>query len=188
MNLGAEFKRHAAFTGPLFRRAKLLVHFNTILDCTDRLLDRWRTNYTDPKAVHFNMIEQSQQLLLAVFGYIAFDYDLQTLDGQTVSQPNELTQAFYDLVNTMQILFVLPTWMGKIFMRLNFKAQRARKTIDRYLTSMIEQEQQATPEMTEQRKRTSFIASLVTSLQEDEQLEATKPEEEKKGRKTKDLF
>jgi hypothetical protein len=67
-------------------------------------------------------------------------------------------------------------------MFLNFKARRARVIIDRYLESMIEHELNATSDMREKRKRTSLIASLVTSLQEDENVEASKPEEEKKGR------
>ena len=127
------------------------------------------------------MIEQSQQLLLAVFGLIAFDYDLQTLDDQSVNKRNELTEAFYSLVNTMQTLFQLPTFLARIFMFLNFKARRGRVIIDKYLENMIENELNATPDMTAERKRTSPIASLVTSLQEDEKLEGNKPEEEKKG-------
>jgi cytochrome P450 len=128
------------------------------------------------------MIEQSQQLLLAVFGFIAFDYDLRTLDDQSDNNRNELTQAFYSLLNTMQIILQLPTFLGQIYMFLNFKVRRARTIIDRYLEQMIEQELNATPEMRAERKRTSLIASLVTALQEDETLEASKPEEEKKGR------
>jgi hypothetical protein len=46
---------------------------------------------------------------------------------------------------------------------------------------MIEQELRETPEMRAERKRTSLIASLVDSLQEDEKLEAKKSEETKKG-------
>jgi cytochrome P450 len=180
--LGAKFKRHATFTSPLFRRGKILVHLNTIIDCTDKLLDRWRVQYHDPTKVHLNMIEQSQQLLLAVFGFIAFDYDLRTLDDQSDNNRNELTQAFYSLLNTMQIILQLPTFLGQIYMFLNFKVRRARTIIDRYLEKMIEQELNATPEMRAERKRTSLIASLVTALQEDETLEASKPEEEKKGR------
>lgn len=179
---GAEFKRHAAFTAPLFRRGKILIHLNTILDCTDKLLDRWRTHYTSPSQVHRNMIEQCQQLLMTVFGFIAFDYDLQALDDQPENKPNELTQAFYVLLSTMQMLFNLPLPIARIYFRLNFKARRARVIIDQYLERMIEHELNATPEMRAQRKRTSLIASLVTSLQEDEKLEASKPEEEKKGR------
>jgi hypothetical protein len=47
---------------------------------------------------------------------------------------------------------------------------------------MIEQELRETPQMRTERKRTSLIASLVDSLQQDEKLEANKSEETKKGR------
>lgn len=179
--LGVKFKRHSTFTGPLFRRAKILGHLTTIIDCTDKLSDRWRTHYNDPNQVHLNMIEQSQQLLMAAFGYIAFDYDLQTLDDQPENSHNELTQAFYSLLNSMQILFQLPTFLARLFILLNFKVRRARATIDQYLEKMIEHELNATSEMRTERKRTSLIASLVTSLQEDEKLEASKPEKDKQG-------
>jgi cytochrome P450 len=131
------------------------------------------------------MIDQSQQLLLAIFGFIAFDYDLQTLDDNCEHNQNELTQAFYTLLNTMQTIFQLPTFLGRIFIALNFKVRRARAVIDQYLERMIEHELNASSEMRAERKRTSFIASLITSLQEDEKLEATKSEEEKKGRLSK---
>jgi hypothetical protein len=122
------------------------------------------------------MNEQAQQMLMFIFGFIAFDYDLQTLDDNQ----NELTQAFYSLLNTMQILFRLPIFLGRIFVSLNFPARRARKIIDRHSENMIEHELNETSEMKDKRKRTNLIASLVTSLQENEQLEANKAEEDKK--------
>ncbi|CAF2409425.1 unnamed protein product [Rotaria sp. Silwood2] len=179
---GAKFKRHASVISSLFRRGKILIHLDTIINCTDKLLDRWRIHYNDPTKIHLNMIEQSQQLLLAIFGFIAFDYDLETLDDNSENSQNELTQALYSLLNTMQILLQLPTFLGRIFFFLNFKARRARTIIDRYLEKMIEHELNTTIDMRMERKRTCFIASLVTSLQENEKLEAAKPEEEKKGR------
>jgi hypothetical protein len=45
----------------------------------------------------------------------------------------------------------------------------------------MEQEQRKTPEEIAEQKRTSLIASLVTSLQSDEKAEAAKPEQERKG-------
>jgi hypothetical protein len=47
---------------------------------------------------------------------------------------------------------------------------------------MIEQELRETPQMRAERKRTSLIASLVESLQQDEKVEEKKSEETKKGR------
>lgn len=155
---------------------------DTVIDCTDKLLDRWRTHYTDPTKVHLNMIEQSQQLLLAIFGYIGFDYDLHTLDDNSGQNENELTQAFYSILNSMQIVLLSPMLLARLFVFLNFKARRAQVVLNKYFESMIEHELNASSEMRAERKRTSLIASLVTSLQEDEKLEATKPEEEKKGR------
>jgi hypothetical protein len=55
-------------------------------------------------------------------------------------------------------------------------------TISNYLNEIIEQEQRKTPEELGERKRTSLIASLVGSLQQDEKAEAIKSEEEKKGK------
>ena len=39
-------KGKLTFTAPLFRRATIIVHLNTITDCTDKLLDRWRNSYS----------------------------------------------------------------------------------------------------------------------------------------------
>ena len=41
--------RHASVCSPLFRRGKVLMYLHTITDCTDRLLDRWRIHFNDPK-------------------------------------------------------------------------------------------------------------------------------------------
>jgi hypothetical protein len=143
-------------------------------------LTRWQTYNNDSTEVHLNMIEQSQQLLLSIFGYIAFDYDLQTLDNEYNSQKNELTQALHVHLGAVTIAILLPRIIGRIYL-LNPAYRQALSTIDRYLEQMIEQELRETPEMRAQRKRTSLIASLVDSLQQDEKLEAKKSEEDKKG-------
>ena len=180
--LGAKFKRHASIVSTLFRGHKVNVHLETIFDCTDKLLTRWRTYHTDPNQVHLNMIEQSQQLTLAIFGYIAFDFDLQTLDDENNSVKHELTRALYSHLNAAMVLIQLPVIVGRLYLSLNPEYRQARRVIERYLRQMIEQELQEAPTMRAERKRTSLIASLVASLQADEQLEETKSEEDKKGR------
>jgi hypothetical protein len=128
------------------------------------------------------MIEQCERLLLGIFGFIAFDYDLQTLDDENESCKNELTLALHTFLSTEMTLIRLPTIVGRIYLILNLEYQRARKIINQYLQRMIEQELTESPTMRAERKRTSFIASLVDSLQQDEKLEATKHEESKQGR------
>jgi hypothetical protein len=134
----------------------------------------------DSTQIHLNMMEQCQQLLLAIFGYVGFDYDFQTLDDEYNSQKNELTHALHVHLGAAKTVTQLPTIIGRIYL-FNPVYRRARAIIDRYLHQMIEQELRETLEMRAERKRTSLIASLVDSLQKDEKLEEQKSEEEKKG-------
>lgn len=179
--VGAKFKRHASIVSTLFRGNKVNVHLETIFDCTDKLLSRWRTYNNDPNQVHLNMIEQSQQLALAIFGYIAFDFDLQTLEDENNSVKHELTRALYSHLYAAMALIQLPVVVGRLYLFLSPEYRKARQVIDRYLREMIDQELRETPAMRAERKRSSLIASLVASLQSDEKLEATKSEEEKRG-------
>ncbi|CAF4048623.1 unnamed protein product [Rotaria sordida] len=178
---GVKYKRHASIVGPLFRGYKINLHLDTAIDCTDNLLDRWRTYNNDPTQVHLNMIEQCRQLALAIFGYIAFDYDLQTLDDENHSNENELCCALHTFHNTAVDLMQLPTVIGRIYLLLNQKYRRSQAIINQYLQRMIDQELAENPTTRAERKRTCLIASLVTSLQQDEMLEATKSEEDRKG-------
>ncbi|CAM4800059.1 unnamed protein product [Rotaria magnacalcarata] len=178
---GPKFKRHTTIISPLFRRAKISAHVDTIIDCTDKLLNRWRNYNNNPTDIHLNLIEQSQQLLLAIFGFVAFDYDLQTLDEEDRSNENELTHALRINLKTSIFVARLPMFIARIYLVLNYEYRQARMTIDRYLQQMIDQELRETAETRTQRRKTSLIASLVTSLQEDELFEATKSEKHKKG-------
>jgi cytochrome P450 len=104
--IGATYKRHASITVPLFRRARVISNLPLIIDCTDKLLARWRADMI-PR-VHVDISEQCHELLLAVFGLIAFDYDLETLDGEIGAGQNELTLALHDFLSTFQMTLQLP--------------------------------------------------------------------------------
>ena len=105
-NLGATYKRHTSITIPIFRRGKLTPNLPVIIDCTDKLLARWRAY--SPSQVHVNINEQCHGLLLAIFGLIAFDYDLQTLDDENSADENELAVALRDFLSTFQMTLQLP--------------------------------------------------------------------------------
>ena len=76
----------------------------------------------------------------------------------------------------------LPNFLAKLYLKLSPQYRRARQIIEEYLNQIIEEEQRKAPEEIAERKRTSLIASLVTSIQQDEKTEAVKPEQEKKGK------
>jgi cytochrome P450 len=165
---------------PLFRRGKIVSNFDLIVDCVDKLLTRWRTK--PAQHVHLDILEQCQNLLLAIFGFIGFDYDMETLDGESGTNNNELTQALQHFLSNFNVMLFSPRTLATIYFKLSPQYRRAQKTIEHYFNRMIEQELANGQESIAQRKRTSLIASLVGSLQEDEKLEATKGDEDKKGK------
>jgi hypothetical protein len=174
--LGAKYKRHAALTIPLFRRGRIISNLDVIVDCTDKLLANWRT--TPSQHVHRDIIQQSENLMLAILGWIAFDYDLETLDGD---RTNELTEALKSFLSIFEIVSYMPRALNIVYLKLSRRHQQAKDTVERYFNRMIDMELNQSEEWRIQRKRTSLIASLVTSLQEDTEIEAKTSEEGKKG-------
>ena len=90
------------------------------------------------------------------------------MDDEYNTSRNELTQAFHIYLQAAFICVQLPTIIGRIYLSLNFQYRRSVSTMNRYLERMIEQELSEISETRAERKRTSFIASLVDSLQSEE--------------------
>jgi cytochrome P450 len=174
--VGSKFKRHASLTIPLFRRNKITPNYDLIMDCTDKLLVKWRSD--PPNHVHLDIVQQCRNLLLVIFGFLAFDYDLGTLNN---NDNNELTQALKDFLDTIYPVFFLPKLVSIIYLKLNPRYRRARTIIQQYVYRMIDHELAEYSETIAERKRTSLIASLVSALQKDEKTEMVKSEEEKTG-------
>lgn len=177
--LGSKFKRHAALAMPLFRHNNIITNLDLIVDSTDKLLANWR--YRSSQTVHLDIVRQCQKLLLHIFGFIAFDYDLNTLDDDHITANNDLTQALQVILDLVQKIVRSPDMINFIWLKLNSRYQRAQAVTKRYFNQIIASELAQNLESIAQRKRTSLIASLISSLQQDEQLEARKDEEEKKG-------
>ncbi|CAF2491019.1 unnamed protein product [Rotaria sp. Silwood2] len=180
-NIGAKHKRHAALTVPLFRRAKIISNLNLIVNCTDKLIDQWRSKAEDPTYVHLDIFTKCQNLLLDIFGFIAFDYDLECLDSNAITKQNKLTQALSNFLDVFILTMRMPIFMIRVYLATSSRYRKAISTIHEYFNQMIEQEQRKTPEEIVEKKRTSLITSLVGSLQKDEKNEAAKPEEDKRG-------
>ena len=174
--LGAKYKRHCAIAVPLFRRVKLIPNFDLILNSTDKVLDNWRS--FSPDHVHLDVLGRCQNLLLQIFGLIAFDCDFE---AQNETNGNEFTQALRTVIDTMAASFFLPRCLLRIYLKLTRQYQRDRATIERYFHRMMEKEVNETEQVKAQRKQPSLITVLVASLQVDEAVEVRKSEELKKG-------
>ncbi len=164
---------------PLFRRAKIINNFDLIVDCTDKLVSHWRA--CPSHYIHCNIVQQCQKLLLQIFGLISFDYDLEAF-SEDESNQNELTKALHDFMSACEVVFFSSPIVGTIYTKLSRRHQQAKAVIARYIHNMIDNEMTASRESIAERKRTCLIASFVASLQEDEEAEAKKSEDEKKGK------
>lgn len=165
---------------PLFRRNKMICHLDLILNCTDKLLSNWRLKSSD--YVHCDVLHQCQNLQLAIFGFIGYDYDLNTLDESNGMSDQELAEALRSILNTFQIAFYFPRFVSSIYFKLSRRYRQSRVTIERYIDKMIEKELAQSPESKAERKRTWLIASLVSSLRKDEKIGTAYGEEQKTGK------
>ncbi|CAF2961875.1 unnamed protein product, partial [Rotaria sp. Silwood2] len=160
----AKHKRHAALSGPLFRRAKIISNLDLIVNCTDKLLEQWRSKSEDHLFVHLDLVAKCQNLLLDIFGFIAFDYDLECLDSNNITKKNKLTQALNEFMDIFVAAMRKPMFMIKLYLACSSRYRKVISTIHEYFNQMIEQEQRKSSEDIIERKRKSLIASLVESL------------------------
>jgi cytokinin trans-hydroxylase len=166
---GARWKRHARIMLPFFKRAKVIQHLDTIIECTDRFIDQ----YLNENEIHRNLVDHCQKLTMNIIGFIGFDYDLENY-GNSRSKVN-----FPDFVfHATSVMFMawLPRWMIKIYLKFNWKFQRIYRQMRELMERIVEQEQN-NQDTTEKERPKNFIASLVSSLN-DEQISSglTRPE------------
>lgn len=165
---------------PLFRRNKIISNLDMIIECTDRLLSNWRAKSS--QYIYCDILRQCQNLQLAIFGYIAYDYDFNTLDESNSMGDHELVQAIRSFLTTFQMVFYCPRFVSTIYFKLSRQHRKARATIERYVYKMMEQELAQSAESIAERKRTWLIASLIGSLRKDEQIGTVNNEKQKTGR------
>jgi hypothetical protein len=165
---------------PLFRRAKIITQLETIIDCTDKLLHNWRNQIDEH--IHTDIGDQCQKLLLGIFGFIGFDYDLHTLDYNDDQTSNELKEALVDLLFAFRILIFSPRFVSILYTKFSPRYQRSQKFLKKYVNQIVERELTDNSELISERKKICLIASFVASLQQDEKAEAMKKEEDKKGK------
>lgn len=58
-------------------RTCIINNLDFFVDSTDKLLNQWRSKFDDnPKHIFLNTRDQCQRIILSIFGFIGFNYDL----------------------------------------------------------------------------------------------------------------
>ena len=157
-------------------------HIDMIIECTDKLLNRWHFN--GPNHLHKNMVVQIEQLTMAIFGFFGFGYDLKTLDDEE-GLSNEFTRALQVYIAMSKMVMFYPRCCMIPYIALNRSFREASKIIHRYSAKLIKQElaSRATDPETATGPKSSLIASLVSSLEINSLDNSTfKREKEKRGK------
>ncbi|CAF4047914.1 unnamed protein product, partial [Rotaria sp. Silwood1] len=110
---------------------------------------KWRT--APLNHIHLDILQQCRNLLLAIFGLIAFDYDLETLNN---NGNNELTEALKEFLSTVDMILYAPKIVSTVYLKLSRRHRRVQATIERYLYRMIDHELAENLESIVERKRT----------------------------------
>ena len=129
--------------------------------------------------IHTNIVHQCQNLLLAIFGFIGFDCDLETLNDDGSESNNEFTHQLRYKMSLFRVASFSPRFLSKIYINISRRYRRSTAIINKSVNQMIEKELIESSESRAERKRTSLIASLVASLEQDEKAEAMKNEDQK---------
>ncbi|CAF2970722.1 unnamed protein product [Rotaria sp. Silwood2] len=133
-----KFKRHASIIAPVLRHSKVTDNFDIIIDCTDKLLNIWRTSPNE--YVHVNIVQQTQNLLLAIFGFIAFDYDLEAFDSDVSPCKNEFVQTFRELLSLFDIALYWPSALLAICFKMHPRIRRLKVILERNLFQIMKNE------------------------------------------------
>ncbi|CAF0891465.1 unnamed protein product [Didymodactylos carnosus] len=174
---GPKHKRHVRYMLPMLKKSKVVAHLSTIIDCSDRLIRLWRNK--EEKTLNENIVGDSKHLLLDIIGFIAFDYDLQTIESAE-KEKKEFTKALDMMISAHTTIVAsgfLPYRVLQWWLKWNPSYQRAIETVRQIANKIIEKEADQSADT----KPKNMITLLVSSLQENEQEEAKKPEEEKQG-------
>ncbi|CAF3811990.1 unnamed protein product [Rotaria sp. Silwood1] len=155
---GAKWKRHIRVLLPMLKRAKIISHLETIVECADRIIDQ----NLHPSQVHRDLITCCQSFTMNVIGFIGFDHDFDI----HVNSP--IKEAFQDFIFNATLLMMtpwVPRWLWKIYLKFNWKYQRAYRLIHELTEKLVEEEQNKQIDIENERPK-NLIASLVSSLNE----------------------
>ena len=162
---GSRWKRHMRVILPVLKKAKLVHHTDVIMRCVDRWIDE---QFQDGQT-YTNFLTQCRTLTMNIFGWIAFDYDL----NQACDQKLKNALGMFNLqAMLIGVIPWMPRWLVRFYLSVNWKYRRARDTISQVTEKIVQQELESSQNGVDERPR-NLIASLVSSLNEqanDEQI------------------
>jgi len=197
--IGSKYKRHAKAIVPMLRKHRFKSRISIIINYVDQLIHIWKDRYEhqdDP--ICTSILTDNEQLMLDTFTHLTFDYDLGNL--QHLSKTAKLTNSSEDKIKSTELGIALSIWLDALrrvtnngmpsfvndfLLKIDKKYQNALMTLQNNAENIIRKCQE---EIDPNNRPENLVASLVSSLQKDEELERRKPEKERTGITKRELI
>ena len=196
--MGPKYKRHAKAVLPMLRKNKFLSQISIMTKYVDQLIDVWKERYENQDEVIATCItDDNQQLLLDIFTRLTFDFDFGNLKRllefarQSNSEETLKTSNFTAALVTWLDAFKrvgtngMPFLVNYYLLKFDKKYQNALKVLKNYAEQIISKCREETKA---DAKPMNLVASLVSSLQQEESIEKFKSEEDQTGITKKELL
>ena len=149
---------------PVFRRGKILPHLETIVSCIDHFIDRKFVK--NDRTIHKDLVKECQHVLLTIIARIAFNYDFSNVLSNNGENIQESFNDMVDCASRFALMTIIPLWLAKFLLNINWKFHRALKIMKHYVTIIINDELKRQQEgIDSSNQKTSLIASLIESSQ-----------------------
>jgi cytochrome P450 len=160
------------------------------------LIQIWKDRYQNQDdTICTSLLTDNEQLMLDTFTRLTFDYELGNLKHLSKQtnllednmKPSELAIAFSTWLDAFKRVSTngMPIFVNNFLFKFDKKYQNALKTLQINAENIIRKCQE---EIDPNDKPQNLVASLVTSLQQNEELEKRKPEKEQIGITKRELI
>ena len=176
----------------MLRKQRFKSQVSIIVDYVDQLIQIWKDRND---SICTSILKDNEQLMLDTFTRLTFDYDLGNftdLAKRKNYSEDKIKQSEIDLALSIWldafrrvITNGYPTFIKNFLLKIDKKYQNALKTLQNNAENIIKKCQE---EIDPNKRPENLVASLVSSLQKDEQLERTKHEKEQTGITKRELI
>jgi cytochrome P450 len=197
--VGSKYKRHAKAIVPMLRKHRFKSQISIIINYVDQLIQIWKDRYENQDDfICTSILSDNEQLMLDTFTRLTFDYDLGNLNHLSKSakrpnplddkiKPSELSVALTIWLDALRRVTTngMPSFVNDFLLKIDKKYQNALRVLQSNAENIIRKCQE---EIDPNNRPENLVASLVSSLQKDEELERKKPEKEQTGITKRELI
>lgn len=157
-----KYKHHARIMLPLWSHTKVLNHFDTIIQCTDRLIAKWQSKYDERNKFCITVVDDVRQLATGIMLLILF--------GDTCSSSSYLFNSLISAANIC-VEFIyraihIPLFCTNLYLKYSPTCKKYREAINlltTYSYQMVDERIEPKGQLTSEVENRSLLSSILCS-------------------------